>query len=171
MMDIEYGKLIENLSKKLISYTTPPTWSKYVKTGHGKQRPPVREDWWYIRAASVLLSVQKLGPVGVSKLSVKYGNRKNKGYKPEKEARGSRNLLRKMLQNLETNGLIKQSQKDVHKGRIITVKGIKLISEAVKEAKLEQPKIHEPRKEKLIDKETTHETAQVTEKKKPKKKE
>ena len=126
--------VIEKLAIKLKDKVNPPDWASYVKTGHGKQRPPIREDWWHIRAAAVLLSVQKLGPVGVSKLSVKYGNRKNKGVKPEKFAKGSANIIRKILQQLESSGLLKQEEVGVHKGRIVTNVGIKLINESSKEA-------------------------------------
>ena len=126
--------IIEKLAIKLKDSVNPPEWASYVKTGHGKQRPPIRDDWWQIRAAAVLMSVEKLGPVGVSKLSVKYGTRKNKGVAPEKFTKGSSNILRKILQQLESAGLVKQEEKGVHKGRVITNKATKLIIEASKEA-------------------------------------
>lgn len=134
MKVVNHQQLIEKLAEKLKGTVTPPPWAEYVKTGHGKQRPPVRADWWYVRSAAILLSVQKLGPVGVSKLSVKYGNRKNKGYKTEKFVTGSTNIIRKILQQLETGKLIKFQDKDVHKGRVVTVLGTRLINEASKEA-------------------------------------
>lgn len=133
MKIVNHQHLIEKLAEKLKGTVTPPPWAEYVKTGHGKQRPPVRQDWWYVRAAAILLSVQKLGPIGVSKLSVKYGNRKNKGYKPEKFARGSTNVIRKILQQLESGKLIKHQEKDVHKGKVLTPSGLKLITECSKE--------------------------------------
>jgi small subunit ribosomal protein S19e len=134
MKVVNHQHLIEKLAEKLKGTVTPPPWAEYVKTGHGKQRPPVRADWWYVRSAAILLSVQKLGPIGVSKLSVKYGNRKNKGYKPEKFVTGSTNIIRKILQQLEAGKLIKQQEKDVHKGRILTASGLKLINECSKDA-------------------------------------
>jgi len=133
MKVVNHQHLIEKLAEKLKGTVTPPVWAEFVKTGHGKQRPPVRQDWWYVRCASILLSVQKLGPVGVSKLSVKYGNRKNKGYKPEKEAKGSTNIIRKALQQLEAGKLIKYQDKNVHKGRVLTTQGLRLINECSKE--------------------------------------
>ncbi len=135
MKDVEHGLIVEKLAGKLQGTVKAPEWAGFVKTGHGKQRPPARNDWWNIRSAAVLLSIQKLGPIGVSKLSVKYGTRKNKGVKPEKATPGSRNILRKILQQLEQGKLIKQAEKGVHKGRIVTNEGIKLITEASKEAK------------------------------------
>ncbi|MFA6073828.1 MAG: 40S ribosomal protein S19 [Candidatus Woesearchaeota archaeon] len=133
MKVVNHQHLIEKLAEKLKPTVTPPPWAEYVKTGHGKQRPPIRQDWWYVRSASILLHVQNLGPVGVSKLSVKYGNRKNRGYKPEKFAKGSTNNIRKILQQLEAGKLIKQQDKDVHKGRVLTVQGLRLINECSKE--------------------------------------
>jgi len=130
---VNHNDIIEKLAVKLKGSVNPPEWAFYVKTGHGKQRPPVREDWWYVRAAAVLMSIQKLGPVGTSKLSVKYGNNKNKGVKPEKFTNASRNIIRKILQQLESSGLIKQDEVGVHKGRIITNKGVKLVNEASRE--------------------------------------
>ena len=134
MKVVNHNDVIEKLAVKLRSSVNPPEWASYVKTGHGKQRPPVREDWWFIRSAAVLLSIQKLGPVGVSKLSVKYGTRKNNGVRPESFSRGSRNVIRKVLQQLESAGLIKQEEVGVHKGRIVTKDAVKLINEASKEA-------------------------------------
>lgn len=134
MKVVSNNDIIDVLAVKLKGTINPPEWASFVKTGHGRQRPPVDPDWWFVRAAAVLLSVQKLGPVGVSKLSVKYGNRKNNGYKPESFARGSRNVLRKILQQLESSGLLKKEDESVHKGRVLTNSGVKLINDASKEA-------------------------------------
>lgn len=134
MKIVNNNEVIEHLAVKLKSSINPPDWASYVKTGHSKQRPPIREDWWFIRAAAVLLSIQKLGPVGVSKLSVKYGARKNRGVRPEKFARGSRNVIRKILQQLESAGLVKQEEVGVHKGRVVTNDAVKVINDASKEA-------------------------------------
>lgn len=134
MQQVDHQELVEKLAVKLKEHCTAPDWANYVKTGHGRQRPPIRQDWWQVRSAAILLSVQKLGPVGVSKLTVKYGNRKNKGMKPEREARGSGSVIRTILQQLESAKLIQQAQKGVHKGRIITTKGTRLVIDASKDA-------------------------------------
>ena len=88
-----------------------------------KERPPMSDEWWYMRTASVLRAVYRLGPVGVSKLRTKYGGRKNRGVKKEHFYKGSGNILRKSLQQLEKAGFVKFAEKGVHKGRIITPKG------------------------------------------------
>jgi len=149
MKDVNHQILVEKLATKLSDVAVQPSWAEFVKTGHGKQRPPTRRDWWQVRAAAVLLSVEKLGPVGVSKLRTKYGTRKNRGYKPEKHADGSGNILRKILQQLELGEVLKQETKGVHKGRVVTKKGQRLIIDASKEAKVEEakkPKVEKPSK-------------------------
>jgi small subunit ribosomal protein S19e len=125
MYDVQAGKLVEEAAKELekMPEMAPPSWSIAVKTGVSKERPPVQENWWYLRSASVLRSIYKLGPIGVSKLRTKYGGRKNRGYAPDKTFKGGGNILRKILQKLEIIGFAKQTQVGVHKGRILTPKG------------------------------------------------
>ena len=123
------NKLIEKLAKELEGFNEikAPDWAKFVKTGHSRERPPENPKWWYLRFAAVLRSVYKLGPIGVSKLRTKYGGRKNRGVKPEHFYKGSGNILRKILQQGEQAGLLKQTEKGVHKGRILTPKGNSLL--------------------------------------------
>lgn len=128
------SKLIPVITEELkkMPEIRAPEWAPFVKTGSHKERPPLQRDWWHIRAASVLLSVGKLGPVGVSKLRTKYGGRKNNGYDPEHFVRGSGNIARKILQELEAAGLIEKGQQGVHKGRVISRKGVALVAAAEK---------------------------------------
>lgn len=114
-------KAAEDLKK--IPEIKPPVWAQFVKTGMHKEKPPVSSDWWYVRTASVLRSVYRLGPVGVAKLRTKYGGKKNRGTKQEHFYKGSGNILRKALQQLEKAGFIKFAEKGVHKGRVATPKG------------------------------------------------
>ncbi|MBU2560801.1 MAG: 30S ribosomal protein S19e [Nanoarchaeota archaeon] len=132
MFDVPANDLIEEVAKDLqkVNEIKPPVWSVFVKTGMHKQRPPKREDWWHVRCAAVLRSVRLLGPVGVQKLRTKYGGRKQRGHKPEHFYKGSGNILRKALQQLEAAGLIKYKKEGVRKGRIITPKGISLMDKA-----------------------------------------
>lgn len=123
-------KVAEELKKK--DNVKKPDWAEFVKTGAGKERPPEDRDWWYLRAASVLRKVAIVGPVGVSKLRTKYGSKKNRGSKPERFYRGSGKIIRTILQQLEKEGLIKQAEKGVHKGKIITPKGVSLLDKALK---------------------------------------
>ena len=125
MYDIDAQELILKTAEELkkIPEIKPPAWAAFVKTGMHKERPPVNDDWWYMRAASVLRIVYRLGPIGVSKLRTKYGGKKNRGHKKEHFYKGSGSILRKSLQQLEKAGFIKFAEKGVHKGRIITPKG------------------------------------------------
>ncbi len=129
---VDTQKIIENLSEDLKGKIKAPDWTPFVKTGHGRQRPPTDPDWFYTRSASVMLKIRKLGPIGVNKLSLKYGNRKNRGMRPEKFAAGSRNLLRKILQQLESQKLIQKAEIGAHKGKILTDDGNRLIIKAEK---------------------------------------
>lgn len=105
----------------------PVSWAAFVKTGHHKERLPEDPDWWYYRAAAVLRSVAKLGPVGTEKLRTKYGGRKNRGHKPEHVYKASGSVIRKILQQLEKSQLIIQTQKGAHKGRVLTPKGVSFL--------------------------------------------
>jgi small subunit ribosomal protein S19e len=100
-------------------------------------------DWWHVRAAAVLRSVGRLGPVGVSKLRGKYGGKKNRGHKPNQFQKGSGNIIRKVLQQLEAAKLIKQTKVGVHKGRVLTPEGHSLLDKAavgiMKEQKTAKP--------------------------------
>ena len=72
----------------------------------------------------------KLGPVGVSKLTVKYGGKPNRGHKPGRFRRGSGSIARKILQQLEKAELVRQTSKGVHKGRVITKKAAEMLNSA-----------------------------------------
>ncbi|MBI2653159.1 30S ribosomal protein S19e [Candidatus Woesearchaeota archaeon] len=122
---VDAQELIKKTSEELkkVPEIKPPIWAPFVKTGMHKERPPVSDGWWYIRTASVLRTIYRLGPIGVSKLRAKYGGRKNRGVKKEHFYKGSGNILRKSLQQLEKAGFVKFAEKGVHKGRIITPKG------------------------------------------------
>ena len=109
-----------------------PEWAKVVKTSPAKERQPSDPDWWYHRAASVLRKVYIKGPIGVSKLRSYYGQKKNKGVKPEHFYKGSGKIVRTILQQLESEGLIKKVEKGVHKGKIITPKGQSFLDKFVK---------------------------------------
>ena len=125
MYDADTQELILKAAEELkkIPEIKPPVWADFVKTGMHKERPPVDNDWWYTRSASVLRTIYRLGPIGVSKLRTKYGGKKNRGVKKEHFFKGSGSILRKSLQQLEKAGFVKFAEKGVHKGRIMTPKG------------------------------------------------
>lgn len=171
--DVNTDELINKIAKKLEEQEliTPPDWVNFVKTGTHKERQPTQSNWWYIRAASVLRKIYKLGPIGVSKLRVIYGGRKNRGYKPEAFARASGNILRKVLQQLEAAELAKQDERTGYKGRVVTPKGHALLENTASEIMKEQgivikenpkgdlPIEGKPKKKKTAKKKTTKKKA------------
>ncbi|MBT4334728.1 30S ribosomal protein S19e [archaeon] len=128
-------KLIEKTASELkkIEGIEAPEWAKFVKTGAHKERRPVDRDWWYTRSAAILRKVYKLGPIGTSKLRVKFGGNKSRGHKPSKFYKGSGNIIRTILQQLETAGFVKQTKKEAHHGRVLSPKGQSFLNSISKE--------------------------------------
>lgn len=118
-------KAAEELKKQKL--VEPLEWSKFVKTGQHKERLPEDPEWWYQRAAAVLKSIHRLGPVGTQKLRTKYGGRKRRGHQPAHFYKASGSVIRKILQQLEKSGLVKKEEKSVHKGRILTPQGVSFL--------------------------------------------
>jgi len=129
MNDVNPTLLIKRVAEELKKepQIKPEDWAPFVKTGMSRERAPVQNDWWHIRAASILRKLFILGPVGTHKLQTQYGGRKNEGMAPEHFHKGSGNLIRKILQQLEKSGLAKQTAKGFHKGRIVTPRGHQLL--------------------------------------------
>ena len=97
----------------------PKEYVHFVKSGAGKERPPQDPDFWYIRNASVLRQVYLNGPIGVSKLRVRYGNKKEHVIHRKHFTRAGGSIISDSLNALENAGLVKKDKK----GRIITPKG------------------------------------------------
>jgi len=126
IQDVDPQKLIEKTAEKMqgMEVFKPPEWASFVKTGQNRERPPAPKNWWHIRAASVLRKVY-IEQVGISKLRKIYGGRKNRGHAPEHKYKASGNILRKILQQLETAGFVKTEK---GKGRKITPEGQKFLN-------------------------------------------
>jgi small subunit ribosomal protein S19e len=132
--DVPADLLISGLAEKIQSYDeiAPPEWASQVKTGTHRERPPVQDDWWPTRAASVLRKVAIKGPIGTNRISQEFGGVKNRGVKKNKAVAGSRNVARKILQQLSDSGLVENSMNSagtVNRGRIISSKGHALLDE------------------------------------------
>jgi small subunit ribosomal protein S19e len=117
-------KLAEELKKT--SSIKAPEWFQFVKSGVSKQRPPINPDFWYIRAASILRQLYIKGVVGVNRLRVRYGSKKNRGVQPSRFRKASGKAIRVLLQQTEAAGLIEKVTKDQH-GRRLTIKGKELL--------------------------------------------
>lgn len=133
VLDVDANEFIEKLAQELkkVDKIKEPDWAKFVKTGVHKERPPVRSDWWYVRAAAILRKVYKLGPIGVSRLRKIYGGKKNRGMKPEHHYDASGKIIRLMLQQLTAAGLIEQIN-GVKKGKVVTKKGKEMLEKVAK---------------------------------------
>ena len=131
--DVDANRLIDKASVKLKELVKAPGFTNYIKTGHSKERPPVERDWYYKRLASVLRTVYARGPIGTNRLRTKYGGRKNRGMAEERSYKGAGKVVRVALQELEKLGFIKQVEKGIHKGRIITPKGKSFLDKLAKE--------------------------------------
>ncbi len=128
--DVPPDRLIENVAEKLKKEKIkPPEWSRWVTTGVHKEKGPEREDWWYVRLASVLRKIYIMGPIGTSRLAAEYGGKEDRGSKRYKARKGSRSIVRKALQQLEELGYVKKDKK----GRIVTSKGQSFLDNAAKE--------------------------------------
>ncbi len=135
--DILISEVKEELKK--IACIKPPGWIYYVKTGVSRERSPDQEDWWYIRAASILRTLYLRGgkPVGVERLRTKYGGRTGRRVRPEHFRKGSGHIIRLILQQLEEAGLVTKVEK---KGRKITPQGTSFLDKvAAKVAKPMKP--------------------------------
>ena len=147
--DVNTAELLEKAAEELkkIKEIEAPDWADFVKTGVHKERPPVNKDWWYTRCASILRTIYLLGPIGTSKLRTKYGGKKNRGYQPSTFKRGSGSIVRKALQRLEKSGLIMQTVKSGHKGRVVTAKGKSLLDKIASSIVQHAPKKSEAKEE------------------------
>jgi len=141
--DVDAAKLITAVAEKLKKSFEMPAWAKFVKTGVHKQRPPVQADWWYIRAAAILRTIYKNGPVGISKLRSKYGGGKDRGREPRIFVKGSGKVLRTIVQQLETAGFLKKADKG--KGRLVTPLGQSMLEKTATEAFSKYVKVEAPK--------------------------
>ncbi len=128
------GKLKEEL--KNLKEIKVPEWAKYVKSGSSRGKPPEQEDFWYIRAASILRQLYVTGkPTGVQRLRVKYGRKEQNSHKPAHKRRAGGKIIRKILQQLEAENLIKKDKIKDKKGRIITKEGKSLVDKVAAQIK------------------------------------
>ena len=135
--DVPASKLIEKLAKYLkenVDIVTPPSWAGFAKTGIQAQMQPQNPDWWYIRCASVLRKIYVHDPIGVEKLSAKYGGKKDFGVKPEHAVKAGGAIVRKALQQLEAAGLVETLKP---RGRRVTREGRKLLQELAEDIQKE----------------------------------
>ena len=123
----EYNLKLAEALKKVPEFQTPE-WIVYVKSGSGKERPINDPDFWHKRAASILREIYKNNLVGVSRLRTRYGNRKNRGTKPERFRRAGGKIIRSILQQADKAGLTEIVKKP-KAGRKLTQRGKSFLEE------------------------------------------
>ncbi|MGC8645684.1 MAG: 30S ribosomal protein S19e [Thermoplasmata archaeon] len=122
--DVPPEMLIKEVSLKLKGSIKEPAWVREVKTGQHKERGPVDSDWYVIRVASVLRKVALNSPIGIERLSSEYGGKVDRGSQRYHASKGSRKIVRSVIQELEGLGYIAKSAK----GRSISPAGLKLLN-------------------------------------------
>jgi len=129
VFDVDAGKFIDLLKEEMkkLDSLKAPEWSGFVKTGVHTQRVPTQDDFWQIRAASMLRSLYVHGPTGVQKLRTKYGGRKDRGVRKEKTFKGAGHIIRTLFQQLEKEGMVEKIMQNGKKGRKLTNKAVKLL--------------------------------------------
>ena len=103
-----------------------PEWAMYVKTGVSRERPPMDDDFWFTRSASILRQLYIHGVVGVGKLRTRYGSKKDRGGKPDRFFKASGKIIRVILQQAEAAGLVEKILRRQH-GRRLTQAGRDLL--------------------------------------------
>ena len=130
----EYNLKLAEAMKKIPEIKIPE-WSEFVKSAPGKERPIEEPDFWYKRTASIMKQLYKMKIVGVSRLRIKYGSKKNRGYKPEKFKKAGGKIIRTILQQLDKAGFTEMTKppKGIRErsGRQLTQKG-KIFMEEIK---------------------------------------
>lgn len=125
----EYNARLAMMIKELDEFEVPE-WVAFVKTGVAKQRPNIDPDFWYKRAASIMRQAYTRGIIGVGRLRTRFGGRKNRGMRPAEFRPAGGKIIRKILQQAESAGLLEKA-KGSKAGRQLTAKG-KSFMESVK---------------------------------------
>ena len=127
-----YIDLINAVAEKLKSAKSvqAPKESIFWKTGWAREYPPDdSENFWYIRAASLLRKLYRK-PIGISRLKKVYGGR-SPGYVHLKHSsKGSGAIIRRVLQQLEKSGYVRTTEKN---GRELTNSGRSLLDKTAAE--------------------------------------
>jgi len=146
LYDVPPEELIEALTETLADEDDieAPDWAEYTKTGVDRELPPEQEDFWARRAASLLRKVAVEGPVGVNALRSEYGTSKQGTtryrVRPHHKTKGSGNIIRTALQQLEDAGYVETSEND---GRRVTGEGRSLLDDTAGEllTELDRPEL------------------------------
>lgn len=126
----KYNTTLAEAIKKIEEFKKPD-WVDFVKSGTQKQRPAIEPDFWFKRAASILRQIYIKKMAGVQRLRFRYGGRKDMGMKPPRFKKSAGKIIRIILQQAESAGLIEKA-KDKHLGRQMTKKGKEFLEDLAK---------------------------------------
>lgn len=144
LYDVPAEELIEAVAEQLADDMQEPDWARFAKTGVGRELPPEQEDFWQVRAASLLRKVAIDGPVGVDRLETAYGGTKQGStryrVRPPQQSSGSGNIIRTILQQLEEADYIQTREGE---GRDIAPDGQALLNKVAGELiqELDRPEL------------------------------
>ncbi|MFC6989615.1 30S ribosomal protein S19e [Haloplanus sp. GCM10025708] len=144
LYDVPADELIEELATRLADRIDEPDWMTYAKTGQTRDLPPEQDDFWFVRAGSLLRKVAVNGPVGVDRLATEYGGRKRGTNRyavaSAHSDTGSKKIVRTILQQLEEEGFVETAQGE---GRRITPEGRSFLDDVANDvlAKLDRPEL------------------------------
>ncbi|WP_135821471.1 30S ribosomal protein S19e [Halostella litorea] len=134
LYDVPADALIDALADDLADRVEEPQWAEFAKTGVDRELPPEQDDFYAVRAASLLRKVATDGPVGIERLATEYGGAKRGSNRyrvsPAKRSDGSKNVIRTILQDLEAEDLVETADGE---GRRITAEGRSLLDETAGE--------------------------------------
>ncbi|MFB6221374.1 MAG: 30S ribosomal protein S19e [Halolamina sp.] len=124
LYDVPAEDLIEAAAAELEDRIEEPDWVEFTKSSVDRELPPQQDDFWHVRAASLLRKVAMRGPVGVERLATEYGGAKHgtNRYRvgATEHTGGSRKIIRTALQQLEDEDLVETAKGE---GRRLTDEG------------------------------------------------
>jgi len=128
--EIESDELVRRTADKLKEQNIPkPGYVDYVKSGAGRDRAPTDGSFWYMRCASILRQTYVNGPIGISKLRTRYGNRKRHTVAHPHHKRAGGSIIKDAFDTLEKAGYVEKTKE----GRIITKKGRSFLDKVANE--------------------------------------
>lgn len=130
ILEVESGELIKRTAEKLKEQgVVKPSYVDYVKTGPGRDRMPDGGLFWYVRCASILRQTYVNGPIGISKLRTRYGNRQRHNVHKAHHAKAGGSMIKDAFDTLEKLGYVQKTKE----GREITAKGRSFLDKTANE--------------------------------------
>lgn len=119
VFDAKASEIVKVAAQRLKDKIKKPAYLAYVKSGADRERPPHDPDFWFMRSASILRQVYINGPVGVSKLRTRYGQRKTHVVHRMHHEQTGGSIISDSFVELEKINFIKRTKN----GRVITPQG------------------------------------------------